>query len=110
MNDAGFVRSSEACAQLLCDLQRFVRWQPPDSAHQRRQIFAIHKLHGQERVFASLATVSDITDLSNIKDAADVRMRDLPRQTYFTRETLQRLFCLRQRPWQKFQRHRLAEF
>ena len=49
-------------------------------------------------------------DLSDIKNAADVRMRHLARQSNFARETLQSLLRLRQRPWQKFQCHRLAQF
>ena len=110
MYDAVLVRGSETCAQLLSNFEGFVRWQPADAAHQRSEIFAIHKFHGQKRKFGALAGVSDFTDLPKIKDPADVGMRNLPRKSYFAREPLQRLIGLRQRARQKFQRHGLAEF
>ncbi len=99
MNNAVLVRGREACAHLSRDFEGFVRRQPADAAHQRSEIFAVHKLHGQERVCVGLASVASLADFADIEHAADVRMRNLSRQTYFTREPRARLFCLCQRPW-----------
>ena len=62
---------------------------------------AIDIFHGEESAPVGLA---------DVEHPAHVRMRNLTRQANFTREPIQRLFCLRQRPCQKFQCHRLPEF
>ena len=56
---------------------RLVLRQPADAAQQRRQILAVDVLHREEELAVELA---------DVVDAADVRVRDLPRRPHFVVE------------------------
>ena len=70
MQHAAVVRGGDAGAELPRDLHRLVLRQPADPAQQRRQVLAVDVLHRQEAVAVGLAEVVE---------AADVLVRDLPR-------------------------------
>ena len=74
MDDAALVRGGEAGADLPRDLERAVLGETADAAQQRREILAVDVLHREERV---------PVDLVDVVDAADVRVRDLPRHPHF---------------------------
>ena len=74
MDDAALVRGGESGADLPRDLERAIFREAADAAEQRREILAVHVLHRQERV---------AVDLADVVDAADVRVRDLPRHPHF---------------------------
>ena len=61
-------------ADLPRDLERAVLRESADAAEQRGEVLAVHVLHRQERV---------AVDLVDVVDAADVRVRDLPRHPDF---------------------------
>ena len=67
---------------------------------QRRQILAIHILHGDERHALGLA---------DVVDAADIGMRDLAGDADFAVKALQQVLVLRGFLGQELQRHGLAQ-
>ena len=80
MEHVAIVNRRQPRADLARDLGRLVRRQPPDASQQRRQVFAIHELHGQERRALRLA---------DVVHAAHVRVTDLPRESHLAQEELQ---------------------
>ncbi len=100
MQHARVVRGGHARAQLPRDLERLVRRQPPDATQQRRQILSIDELHREEL---------ESVDVADVMDAADVRMRDLPRDARFGMKPRQRARRHGKRLRQELQRHRLIE-
>ena len=71
VEDALLVRRVQARAELARDLDGLVDGETPDPLEQRREVLAVHVLH-REEVAAF--------DLADVVDAADVRVRDLPRE------------------------------
>ena len=95
------VRGRQAGAQLPRDLDRLVRRQPADAAEQGGEVLAVDVLHRQEVLAVGLA---------DVVDAADVGVRDLPRDAAPRRgNAAQRARVGAQRLGQELQRHRLAE-
>ena len=74
MDDAALVRRGEPGADLARDLERAIFGEAADAPQQRREILAVDVLHRQERA---------AVDLVDVVDAADVRVRDLPRHAHF---------------------------
>ena len=66
MQDALIVRRGHARAELARDLEGLVGGQAADALEQRREVFAVHVLHGDEL---------HAVDFADIVDAADVGMR-----------------------------------
>ena len=100
VDDVALVRRGEARADLPRDLERAIFGKSSDALQQRGQILAVDVLHRQER---------GAVDLVDVVDAADVRVRDLPRHPHFGVQ-------LRQSRWiaidirrQELQRDRLSE-
>ena len=77
MQNFAVVCRREAGAQLPCQLERLVRWQPADAPQQRREILAVDVLHREEVLAVGFA---------DVVHAAHVRMGDLPRQPDFLME------------------------
>ena len=100
MHDAPLVRGGEAGADLARDLERAVLRKAADAPEQRREILAVDVLHRQERV---------ALDFVDVVDAADVRMRHLPRHPHFGVELREPRGIAIDRLGQEFQRDRLAE-
>ena len=100
MNHAAFVRSGQPRAYLTSDLGSFIAGESPDAPDQRSEILAVDILHGEER-----NTVS----IPDIKYAAHIGMRDLPRDAHFRMEPRQRTGVLGQAGRKKLDRHNLAE-
>ena len=71
--------------------------QPADPAEERREVLAVDVLHRQE--------VQPV-DLAEVVDAADVRVRDLPRDPHLVAEPRQRRFGSRSRRRQELERDR----
>src|SRR4029079_6178337 len=71
-----------------------------DPLQQRREIFAVDELHREKRM---------AVHFRNVVDAADVRMRHLPRPPYFRVEPLAAHYVIRERFRQEFERDRLSE-
>ena len=59
MEDAAFVRRGKTGTDLSNNLDRLVRREAADAAQQRREVFAVHVLHRQERVSFVFADVVD---------------------------------------------------
>ncbi len=74
VDDVALVRGGEAGADLPRDLERALLGESSDAPQQRREILAVDVLHRQERA---------AVDLVDVVDAADVRVRDLPRHADF---------------------------
>ena len=74
MDDAAIVRGGEPGADLPRELDRAVLREAADAAEQRREILAVHVFHREERVALEFA---------DVVDAADVRVRHLPRHPHF---------------------------
>ena len=70
VDDVALVRRREAGADLPRDLETAIFREAPDPPEERRQIFAVHVLHRQERAAVALV---------DVVDAADVRVRHLAR-------------------------------
>ncbi len=100
MDHAALVGRGEARADLPRDLRGFVRRKPADAADHRSEIFSIDILHCQEK---SSVGVPDV------KHAADVGMRDLPRGAHFRVKPRERSGILGERLGKKFQCDDLAE-
>ena len=100
MNHAAFVRSGQTCANLPGDLDGFVAGKSADSPDQRSEILAIDVLHGQKW---------NTVGISDIKYAADIGMRDLPRDAHLRMEPRERAGVLGQAGRKKLDRHDLAE-
>jgi len=63
VNDAALVRGGDAGAQLAGDVDRLVRREAADAAEQRREIFAVDILHGQEAAAVGVAQVVEAADV-----------------------------------------------
>ena len=74
MDDAALVRRGQAGADLPRHLERALHREPADAAQQRAELLAVDVLHREEGV---------AVDLVDVVDAADVRMRHLPRHPHF---------------------------
>ena len=74
VNDAVFMRGREAGTQLARDLNRFVLRHPADTSQQRRQIFAVHVLHGEESASLEFAQVVQATDVLVRNLARDAKL------------------------------------
>ena len=83
MQHAAFVRRGQTGADLARELDGFVLRQSPDAAQQRIQILAVEILHREE---------VETFDESDIVDAADVGMGNLPGDADFIAESRQRGF------------------
>ena len=100
MDDAALVRGGEAGADLPGDLEAALLGEAADAPQQRGEVLAVHVLHRQEGV---------PFDLVDVVDAADVRVRDLPRHPHFgveLRQTGRIAIDLRR---QELERDRLTE-
>ena len=100
MDHAAVVRGGEAGAQFARRFEGLVGGQPADAQQQRRQVFAVHVFHGDER---------HAFDLADVVDAADVGVRDLARHAHLAVEALQQTRVRGRFRRQEFQRHRLAQ-
>ena len=80
VQDAPLVRRGEAGAELARDLERLVRRAGARCAQQRGEVLAVHVLH-REEVLA--------LDLADVVHAADVGVRDLPRDADLGVEALE---------------------
>ena len=78
MEDALGMRGSESRAEAACDLGGFIDGKAANAAKQRSEVFAIHVLHGDERLAFELA---------KIVHAADIGMRYLARDANFVMKT-----------------------
>ncbi len=74
MNHAALVSRRKTRADLPRDLRRFILRKPADSADDRSEILSIDILHRQEE---------SSVGITDVKYAADVRMRNLPGGAYF---------------------------
>ena len=81
VDDAAFVRCGQSGTDLPGDLRGFVRREAADAANNRSQILAVHVFHGQEKGAVGFA---------DIKDAANVRMRNLPGVAHLSVKLLER--------------------
>ena len=97
---AALVRGGQAGADLARHLERALHREPPDPPQQRRQVLAVHVLHRQEGV---------AVDFVDVVDAADVRMRDLPRHPHFVVELHQPRRIAIELRRQELQRDRLRQ-
>ena len=100
MQDAAVVCRRETGAELACELERLVRWQPADAPQQRREILAVDVLHREEVLAAGFA---------DVVDAAHVRMGDLPREPDFLMEARQPVGAMRDLLRQELERDGLSE-
>ena len=100
MQDLAVVCRRKAGAQLPCELERLVRWQPADAPQQRREILAVDVFHREEVLAAGFG---------DVVHAAHVRMGDLPRQPNFLMEAREPVGAIRDLLRQEFQRDRLSE-
>ena len=100
VEDALLVRRVQARAELARDLDGLVDGETPDPLEQRRQVLAVHVLH-REEVAAF--------DLADVVDAADVRVRDLPREPHLGVEAREKALVRRDRLGQELQGDRLSE-
>src|SRR5438445_431879 len=94
------VRRRDSRTEPSGNFDGLVRRKTPNAQQQRRQVLAIDKLHGDERL---------AIDVANIVNAAYVRMRDLPRDPHLVVEARQHrgIFCSGLR--QKLERNGLAK-
>ncbi len=74
VDHAALVRGGEPGADLTRDLERAILRKAADAPQQRREIFAVDVLHRQEGA---------AVELVDVIDAADVRVRHLPRHAHF---------------------------
>ncbi len=100
VQDLALVCGRETGAELAGELERLVRWQPADAPQQRREILAVDVFHREEVLAAGFR---------DVVHAADVRMRDLPRQPDFLMEARQPVGAMRELLRQELQRDRLSE-
>ena len=100
MDDAALVSGGEAGTDLPRDLEASLLGEAADPAEERRQILAVHVLHREERV---------PVDFVDVVDAADVRVRHLPRHAHFGVQLCQAGGIVIDSGGQKLERHRLAE-
>ena len=100
MEDALLVRGVQAGAELPRDVDRLVHRQVADPLQQRREVLAVHVLHGQEVA---------AFDLADVVDAADVRVRDLPREAHLRVEPREERLVARDALRKELQRDGLPE-
>jgi hypothetical protein len=79
MQDALRMPGGQRVAQLHADIEDLFLGEAPDTAQQNRQVIAFDKLHRAERL---------AVDFTHVEDAANGRMRDLPRQPHFGEDPL----------------------
>jgi hypothetical protein len=101
VHDAAVVRGGQPGADLPRELDRAILREAPDAAEQRREILAVHVLHREKRVAFVLA---------DVVHAADVRMRDLPREPDLGVELRQPRGIAVDALGQELERDRLPEF
>ena len=94
------VGGGQSGAELAGDIERLIFGQTADAAQQRREILAIDVFHGEEGV---------ALDVAHVVDAANVGMRNPPRDPHFIFETLQQTLIAGGFIGKKLERHRLAE-
>ena len=92
--------AANARAQLPRNLDGFVLRQAPNAAQQRGQVLAVHILHGEK---------GQAGRFSDVKNTADVGMRDLPRQPHFAVKPGQHGAILRHRLRQELHGDGLAQ-
>ena len=100
MQNPAVVCRRETGAELTCELERLVRWQPADAPQQRGEILAVDVLHREEVLAAGFA---------DVVDAAHVRMGDLPREPDFLVEAREPVGAMRDLVRQEFERDGLSE-
>ncbi len=100
MQNAAVVCRRETGAELACELERLVRWQPANAPQQRREILAVDVLHREEVLAA---------DFADVVDAAHVRMGDLPREPDFLMEARQPVGAMRDILRQELERDGLSK-
>ena len=100
VDDTTLMRGREPGAQLPCNLCGFVFGKAADPSQRCREVLAVHVLHRD---------VQKAVDFSDVVDAADVRVRDLPRGPDFVVKLREADRLVTQRVRQKLQRHRLPE-
>ena len=100
VDDATIVRRRQPRANFTGRLHGLICWQTADTRQQRRQIFAVHILHGEER---------RAPEFADIVDAADVRVRNLARDAHLAMEALQQPLVARGFLGKKLERHRLPQ-
>jgi hypothetical protein len=100
MQDAAVVRRRETGAELACELERLVRWQPADAPQQRREILAVDVLHREEVLAAGFA---------DVVYAAHVRMGNLPREPNFLMESSQPVSAMHDLGRQELERDGLSK-
>ena len=77
MEDPLIVRRGETGAELARNLHRLVLRQSADAPQERREILAVDVFHREEVV---------AVDVAHVVHAADVRVRDLPRDFHLGHE------------------------
>ena len=100
MDDAAVVRRGEPCAELAGDLVGLGARQPADALQERRQVLAVHVLHGQVELAVHQA---------DVVDAADVGVGDLARVPHLAPEALEHVRAVGERTAQELERHGLRE-
>ena len=100
MEDALLVRRVQARAELARDLDGLVDGETPDPLEERREVFAVDVLHREEMA---------PFDLADVVDAADVRVRDLPREPDLRMEAREEALVGRDGLGQELQGDRLPE-
>src|SRR5579864_2279439 len=100
MNDAAFVSCCQSGADLARDFDSFVCGKPSDAADDGSKVFAINVLHREKR---------NAINIANIKNAANIGMRNLARNTHFGMKTGQSCGILRKGLRKKLDSHNLAK-
>jgi hypothetical protein len=100
VDDARLVRRREPRAQLPRNLDRLVRRQAAEPLEHRREFLAPHVLHREEVHPVGFA---------DVVDAADVAVRNLPRDPHLPMKARERSSVGRERFGQKLERHGLFE-
>ena len=100
MDHAAVVRRRQPGAELARRLEGLVGGQPADAQQQRREVFAIHVLHGDER---------HAFDFADVVNAADVGVGDQARHAHFAVESLQQALIARRLFGQELQGYGLSE-
>src|SRR5262249_2209791 len=92
--------SSKPGAELTGHVGGFVLWQTANTPQKRREVFAIHVLHGEERMAVNLADVIN---------PADVGMRHAPRNSHLIAKAFDQALIARGFFRQKFERDGLSK-
>ena len=100
MDHASLVGGRQSRAQLPRDVGGFVFGEAADPAERGRQIFPVHVLHRQ---------IQDAVGFTDVVDAADVRVRDLPRRAHLVVKLRETHRIVTKVLGQELQRDRLPE-